>query len=139
MAIGDHVDAVDGRNRLDIFQALERLDGHADYDVGIGPWRILGRVTGAIAPVSGVHPLPRDAAIADRGKFGLPRDRARLFRVIDLRDLDAHNPLIEDPRDQIGEGFVDPHDRGNVGGLNHPARFAIVSWSKAPCSWSIIQ
>jgi hypothetical protein len=39
-AIGDHVDALHDRNRLDIFQALERLDQHANDDIGIGPWRI---------------------------------------------------------------------------------------------------
>src|SRR5882724_2260429 len=66
VTIGDHVDALHRRDRLDIVQALERFDRHADDDVGIGPRRILGRVTAAIAPVPGVHPLPRDAAIADR-------------------------------------------------------------------------
>src|SRR5258707_5555392 len=76
VTVGDHVDALYGRDRLDIFQALERLDRHADDDVGIGPWRILGRVTGAMAPVSGVHPLPRDAAMADRrGLFLAPHPR----------------------------------------------------------------
>ena len=89
VAIGDHVDAVDGRDRLDIFQALERLDRHAGDDVGIGPWRILGGVAGAMAAVSGVHPLPRDTAIADRRIFCLPRDRPCLLDVIDIRDLDA--------------------------------------------------
>ena len=47
VAIGDHVDALHGRDRLDIFQTLERLDRHANHDVGIGPWRILGRVPSA--------------------------------------------------------------------------------------------
>jgi hypothetical protein len=79
VAIGDHVDALHGRDRLDIFQALDRLDRHTNNNVGIGPWRIPGRVTGAIAPVSGVHPLPRDTAIADRRKFRLPRNRPRLL------------------------------------------------------------
>ena len=107
----------DGRDRLDILQAFEQFDRHADDDVGIGPRRILGRVTGAMAPVSGVHPLPRDAAIADRRIFCLGDDRARLLDAVDLRDLHAHDPLIEDRRDHVGEGFVDPHDRRDVGGL----------------------
>jgi hypothetical protein len=59
-AIGDHVDALHGCHRLDIFQALERLDRHANDDVGIGPWRILGRVTGAV----GEGPtVPRNGAL----------------------------------------------------------------------------
>ncbi len=58
VAVGDHVDALDGRDRLDVLQALERLDGHADDDVGIGPRRILGGVTGAMAPVSVCIPAP---------------------------------------------------------------------------------
>ena len=88
-----------------------------NYDVGIGPWRILGRVTSAIAPVSGVHPLPRNPAVADRRIFRVSHNRARLIHVIDLGDLHAHDPLVEDRGDEIGKGFVDPHDRRDVGGL----------------------
>ena len=51
------------------------------------------------------------------GYFASPHDRARLLDVVDLRDLDAHDPLIEDRRDQMREGLVDPHDRRDVGGL----------------------
>src|SRR3954451_21730275 len=78
-------------------------------------------MTGAIAPVSGVHPLPRDTAIADWRIFRLPHNCARLLGVIDLGALDAHDPLIEDRGDQAREGFVDKHDRGDVGGLKPPA------------------
>ncbi len=81
---------------------------------------ILGRVTGAIALVSRVHPLPRDAAIADRRIFCLPCDRACLLGVVDLGNLHAHDPLIEDRGDQIREGFVDTHDWRDVGGLKPP-------------------
>jgi hypothetical protein len=37
--------------------------------------------------------------------------------VVDVRELDAHDPLIEDRRDQMREGLVDPRDRRDVGGL----------------------
>src|SRR5262245_22824594 len=52
--------------------------------------------------------------------FRLPHDGARLLDVVDLRNLYAHDPLIEDRRDQIREGFVDPHDRRDVGGVKSP-------------------
>jgi len=48
------------------------------------------------------------------------RTSARLLDGVDLRDLDAHDPLIEDRRDQMRGGFVDPHDRRDVGGLEPP-------------------
>src|SRR5262249_50280735 len=59
----------------------------------------------------------RDAAMADRRILRLAHERARLLDAIDVGDLDAHDPLIEDRRDQMREGLVDPHDRRDVGGL----------------------
>ena len=53
-------------------------------------------------------------------KVAPPPVTGPLLRVVDLRNLHAHDPLIEDRGDQMREGFVDPHDRGDVGGLKPP-------------------
>ena len=117
VAVGDHVDALDRGDRFDVLEAFERLDRRADDDVGVGPRRVLGRVAGAVTLVAGVHPLPRDAAVADRRILGFPHDGARLLSVVHLRDLDAHDALIEDARDEMHERFVDAHDRRHARGL----------------------
>lgn len=57
MAVGDHIDALDSGNRFDVIEGFKRFDRNADNDVGIGPWRVLGHVTGAVALVAGVHPV----------------------------------------------------------------------------------
>ena len=63
------------------------------------------------------RPLPRDAAVADRRILGFPHDGARLLGVVHLRDLDAHDALIEDAGDEMHERFVDAHDRRHAGRL----------------------
>src|SRR5262249_580986 len=64
VAIGNHIDALHRSNRFDVLEAFRRLNRRANDDVGVGPRRVLGRVAGAVAPVTGVHPLPRDSAVA---------------------------------------------------------------------------
>src|SRR5262249_18583586 len=49
--------------------------------------------------------------------LGFPDDGASLLSVVHLRDLDAHDPLIEDARDEMHERFVDAHDRRHAGSL----------------------
>ena len=55
--------------------------------------------------------------MADRRKLRLPHDRPRLLGIVDVRNLDAHDSLIEEPTDLVREGLVDAHDRRDVGGL----------------------
>jgi hypothetical protein len=66
VAIGDHVDALRGRDRLDSVRPLDRLDQHASNDVGIDPWRILGRVPAAYAShgLMGVRPQPAKPSVS---------------------------------------------------------------------------
>src|SRR5262252_2701665 len=61
--------------------------------------------------------LAHGAYSADRRILGFPHDGARLIGVIHLRDLDAHDPLIEDARDEMHERFVDAHDRRHASSL----------------------
>src|SRR5262245_47732251 len=49
MTVGDHIDALDRSDRLDIIETFERLDRRADDNVGIGPRRVLGQVAGTVA------------------------------------------------------------------------------------------
>jgi hypothetical protein len=84
MAIGDHVDAVDRGNLLDILQTLERLDRREQNDVLVGPRRVFGCVASAVALVSGVRPLAGDAAVSERRILREADDRARFFGGIHL-------------------------------------------------------
>src|SRR6185312_4553241 len=68
-------------------------------------------------PIVDMHPGARDFAITDRRILRLPYDRARLLDGVDVRDLDAHDPLVEDRRDAVRVLLVDAHDRRDVGGL----------------------
>ena len=140
MAISDHVDALDGGDRLDIFQALERFDRHADDDVGVGLGRILGGMTGAMAPVPGVHPRACDAAMTDRRIFCLHHDRARASST--LSTSETWMPMIPWSRIAgircVKDLWIRTIAETSVA-WNQPARSAIVSRSKAPCSWSIMQ
>ncbi len=73
----------------------------------------------------GVHPpAPRCRRLPIGGIFCLPRDRPCLVGVIEASETPGcrHDPLI--PRIagiRYDEGFVDPHDRRNVGALK-PSR-----------------
>src|SRR5215470_6271981 len=96
MPIRDHVDPFDRCDLLDILQAIERLDRRAYDDVLVGPWRVFGGVTGAIALVSRVRPLAGDAPVPDRWILRQADDRARLFSGFHFGQLDAHDALIQD-------------------------------------------
>lgn len=50
------------------------------------------------------------------GGYFASRLVARLLGAVDLRDLDAHDPLIGVRGDWKRERFVDTHDRRDVGG-----------------------
>src|SRR5262245_65752904 len=58
VAIRDHVDALDGSDRVDVLQSLERLDRRAEDDVLVRPWRVFGLVAISVALVTrvGSHP-----------------------------------------------------------------------------------
>src|SRR5262245_31611063 len=74
-------------------------------------------MAGTVALVAGVHPLRRDAAVADRRILGFAHDGARLLGGVHLRDLDAHDPLIEDAWNEMHERFVNAYDRRHAGRL----------------------
>ena len=40
----------------------------------------------------------------------MPVDRARFSGVVDARDLDAHDALVQYARDQMNKRFMDAHD-----------------------------
>ena len=56
----------------------------------------------------------------DRRILGFAHDGARFFRVLDARDLYAHDALIEHERNVMNERFVDAHDRRDVRGREPP-------------------
>jgi hypothetical protein len=66
MPVVDHVDPLDRGGLLDLLKALERLNRRAYDDVPVGPWRVFGGVAGAVAPISRVRPLVRDALVPGR-------------------------------------------------------------------------
>ena len=114
MTVGDHVDPLDRRDRLDILKPFERFDGRAQDDVLVGPWRVAGGVVPAVVPVSGVRALAGDATVPDRRIFPEPRDRARFLGGFHLGHLNAHDALVQDAGDEVRERLVDPHDGRDV-------------------------
>src|SRR5262245_38864953 len=89
VAIRDHVDALDGSDRVDVLQSLERLDRRAEDDVLVRPWGVFGLVAIAVALVTRVGSHPGHPAAPDRGVLAFAPDRTRFLRVLHARDRTA--------------------------------------------------
>ena len=57
-----------------------------------------------------LQPRTGDPAVPERRILRLLHDRARFVRVVDPRDLDAHDTLVQE-RNIMEKRLVDTHDR----------------------------
>src|SRR5262249_9533116 len=75
VAIRDHVDALDGSDRVDVLQSLERLDRRAEDDVLVRPWGVFGLVAISVALVTRAGSHPGHPAAPEGWVLGLTHDR----------------------------------------------------------------